>query len=320
MTFYDEEEKTSGGSGSKSISKIAKNAPRFLGTVYNQSHATISIINNIHNKLLLAYDNLRGGQSRVSNGPHRPYIPFACRRRVFDSLHGLGHPGVERTRQMIASKVVWPSLRQDVSKWARECLPCQRAKVTKHTVPPIGEFEVPGRRFQHINIDLVTLPVSNGFRYLFTAVDRFTRWPIAIPLVDISTESVVDAFAYGWVQHFGVPTTVTSDRGAQFTSAIFRQLAQIWGIQTITTAPYHPEANGLVERFHRRLKEALIALGDETPEQWFWKLPLVMLSIRTTLKPDIGASPADLVYGEGLAVPGETLPSNPSTEAQLLRQ
>ena len=256
----------------------------------------------------------------LSNGPARPYIPFACRRKVFDRFHGLGHPGVERTRQMIAAKVVWPSMRQDVGKWAKECLACQQSKVTKHTVPPIGDFVVPDRRFQHINIDLVTLPRSNGFKYLLTAVDRFTRWPMAVPLVDMSTESVVDALAFGWIQHFGVPSTITSDQGAQFTSDMFKQLTQTWGIKVITTTPYHPEANGLVERFHRRLKEALIALGTENPHEWFWRLPCVMLSIRTTLKPDVGASPAELVYGKGLAVPGELLPANPSADSQLLRQ
>ena len=255
-----------------------------------------------------------------SNGPARPFIPFSLRRKVFDSFHGLGHPGVEMTRKMVTAKVVWPSIRQDVTKWARECLACQQAKVVRHTVPPIGDFEVPNRRFEHINIDLVTLPLSNGFKYLFTAVDRFTRWPVAVPLVDMSVQSVVDAFAYGWVQQFGVPSTVTSDRGSQFTSQVFTQLANIWGIKVITTTPYHPEANGLVERFHRRLKEALIALGAEWTDEWFWKLPCVMLAIRTTLKPDVGASPADLVYGEGLAVPGELLPSNPATDAELLRQ
>ena len=68
------------------------------------------------------------------------------------------------------------------------------------------------------------------------------------------------------------------------------------------------------------LKEALIALGHENPEEWFWRLPCALLAIRTTVKPDIGASPADLVFGEGLAVPGENLPSNPSDDAQLLHQ
>ena len=130
----------------------------------------------------------------LSNGPARPFIPLAFRRKVFDVFHGLGHPGVKRTRQAIAEKVVWPSMRADVSKWARECLACQQAKITKHTIPPIGDFTVPNKRFDHINIDLVTLPPSNGFRYLLTIVDRFTRWPVAVPLVDMSTQSVLDGF------------------------------------------------------------------------------------------------------------------------------
>ena len=256
----------------------------------------------------------------TSNGPARPYIPSAFRRQIFDILHGLGHPGVERTRQMVQAKVVWPNMRSDVSRWARECLQCQQAKVTRHVVPPIGEFEVPNRRFEHVNVDLVTLPLSNGFRYLLTAVDRLSRWPVAVPIVDISAQSVADAFTHGWIQHYGIPATITTDRGSQFSSDIFQQLTRTWGIRALMTAPYHPEANGLVERFHRRLKESLIALGADEPNEWYWRLPCAMLSIRTTLKPDVGASPADLVYGEGLAVPGEALPANPSTDAQLARQ
>ena len=256
----------------------------------------------------------------TSNGPYRPYIPFPSRRRIFDLIHGLGHPGVERTRQTMCAKFVWPSIREDSSRWARECLPCQQAKVTRHVTPPIGTFEVPTRRFEHINMDIVTLPLSNGFKYLLTAVDRFTRWPIAVPMSDMTAESVVDAFSHGWVQTFGCPSTITTDRGAQFSSDIFKKLAKTWGIKLIMTTPYHPEANGLVERLHRRLKEALIALGAESPSEWFWRLPCVLLAIRTTLKPDLGASPADLVFGEGLAVPGASLPSVSASDTQLARQ
>ena len=256
----------------------------------------------------------------ISNGPARPFISFAARSKVFDCFHGLGHPGVERTRQMISEKVVWPSMRTDVTKWARECLSCQQAKVTRHTISPISEFTVPNKRFSHIHMDLVSMPPSNGFRYLLTIVDRFTRWPVAIPLADITTQSVLDGFAFGWLQSYGVPATVTTDRGTQFTSALFQQMTATWGIKTIHTTAFHPEANRLVERFHRSLKEALLATDVDQPEEWFWRLPCVMLAIRTTLKPDVGASPSDLVYGEGLAVPGELLPPNPSTEPQLARQ
>ena len=243
----------------------------------------------------------------MSNGPARPWVPLSWRRKVFDAIHGLGHPGVEMTRKAVAAKFVWPTMRQDVSRWARDCLECQRAKVLRHVVPPIGEFTMPNRRFEHINLDLVSMPTSNGCKYLLTIVDRFTRWPAAIPIRDMTTETIMDAFAHNWVANFGVPGSVTTDRGTQFLSSLWTQLMQVWGIKTHTTTPYHPEANGLVERFHRRMKESLLALGAEEPEKWFWKLPCTMLAIHTTLKPDLGASPADLVYGEGLSVPGTLL-------------
>ena len=256
----------------------------------------------------------------VSNGPARPFVPLAWRRRVFEAIHNLGHPGVDRTRQAVAAKFVWPSLRQDVSRWARECLPCQQSKVRRHVIPPIGHFEVPTKRFQHWNVDIVTMPESNGFKYLLTAVDRLSRWPLAVPLHDATAASVIDAFSHGLIATYGVPESITTDNGVQFTSAIWRQLMEVWGINSHFTTPYHPASNGLVERFHRRLRESLNALGTAEPNLWYWKLPCSLLSIRTTLKPDVGASPADLVYGEGLAVPGELVVSSPIPDNEVTAQ
>ena len=256
----------------------------------------------------------------VSNGPARPFVPFSWRKRIFDLMHGLGHPGVERTRQTVSEKFVWPSLRADVTKWARECLHCQRAKVLRHVAPPIGDFQVPNKRFEHLNLDLVTLTPSNGYKYLLTIVDRFSRWPVAIPIKDMTVETILDAFAHGWVATFGVPSSITTDRGSQFLSAAWAQLMNMWGIKAHTTTAYHPEANGLVERLHRRLREALLACSQDHPEQWFWKLPSVMLSLRTTLKPDLGASPAEMLFGEPIAIPGTLLSNAPSDDEQLHQQ
>ena len=75
----------------------------------------------------------------------------------------------------------------------------------------------------------------------------------------------------------------------------------------------------MVERLHRRLKESLIALGHDSPRDWYWRLPCSLLALRTTLKPDIGASPADLVFGEGLMVPGTLLPSEPPSDDEQAR-
>ena len=257
----------------------------------------------------------------VSNGNPRPFVPFSWRRRIFDAVHGLGHPGVHRTQQTITDRFVWPSIRSDTNRWARECIACQQAKVTRHIVPPIGNFEIPSQRFTHLNMDLVTLTSSNNFSHLLTIVDRFTRWPVAIPIADITAETVADAFAHGWVATYGVPAAITTDRGSQFSSSIWTQLMSQWGIKSLMTTAYHPEANGLVERLHRRLKEALLALSKDHPVEWYWKLPLALLAIRTTLKPDIGASPADLVFGDALALPGDVVQTaDPADEQSRQRQ
>ena len=118
---------------------------------------------------------------------------------MFKALHVLRHPGIQRTREVVASKFVWPSMNADVVKWARQCCSCQRSKVARHTVPPIGEFQVPACRFTYIYADLVTLPTSNGFSHLLTVVDRFTRWPSAILIQDILAEKVVDTLAQNWI-------------------------------------------------------------------------------------------------------------------------
>merc|ERR1711911_49378 len=256
----------------------------------------------------------------ISNGPARPFVPAAWRRKIFDVVHGLGHPGVERTRQAIRQKFVWPNMKQDVSRWARECVPCQRAKITRHTSPPIQNFELPQRRFSHIHADLVAMPMSNGYNHLLTIVDRFTRWPTAIPVKDIAADTVIDALTHNWISTYGVPETITTDRGSQFTSRIWTQLLQVWGIRHNTTTAYHPQSNGLVERLHRRLKESLMALCRDERENWYWRLPMTLLALRTTIKPDVGASPSDLVYGEGISIPGQLAGPPQLNDADLLRQ
>ena len=221
---------------------------------------------------------------------------------------------------MVRDKFVWPSLRADVSRWARNCAHCQRAKIGRNVVPPIRDFVVPDRHFAHIHADIVMMPESAGFKYLLTMIDRFTRWPAAVPLKDITTETVINGLAHGWISAHGIPQTITTDRGSQFTSEVWAQLLSTWGINHSTTTAYHPEANGMVERLHRRLKESLMALCGNERSEWYWKLPMTLLAIRTTLKPDIGASPSDLVYGEGLAVPGDLLPSYPDNEDNLQQE
>ena len=259
----------------------------------------------------------------TSMGSPRPLVPGVMRREVFDIVHGLSHPGTRATVRIMNSKFVWHGIAKDVRTWARACVACQTAKVHRHNKAPLQKVEKASARFAHVHIDVVgPLPVSKGHTHLLTVVDRFTRWPEAIPLSSTDTAAVGNAFAMHWIARFGVPTDITSDRGAQFTSDVWSALSESLGAKLHHTTAYHPQSNGLVERFHRSLKAALKA--RLTTPSWMDELPWVMLGLRTAPKEDLGASVAEMVYGAPLTVPGTFVGPASSTEAaehlQRMRQ
>ena len=200
-----------------------------------------------------------------------------------------------------------------MAKWTRTCIPCQQAKVSRHTRAPLSQFQSPAKRFEHIHVDVVgPLPTSRGFKHILTIVDRYTRWPEAIPVSDTTALTLARALIYNWISRFGTPTHITSDRGAQFTSSLWSQLSTLLGSELHHTTAFHPQANGMVERFHRDLKSALRA--RLRGPNWIDDLPWVLLGLRTAPKEDLHSSSAELVYGTVLTVPGDFIaPSTPAT-------
>ena len=149
-------------------------------------------------------------------------------------------------------------MKKDIRAWVRECTVCQANKIHRHNFSKFKPYALPTARFQEITMDIVgPLPPPNGYKYLLTAIDRFTRFLNAVPMRDCTAQSVVEAFLYGYVACFGVPKVITTDRGAQFDSFLFAGLLQFFGCQRHRTTSYHPQSNGLVEKAHRRLKAAL---------------------------------------------------------------
>ena len=216
----------------------------------------------------------------TSLGRPRVLVPDGSRRRIFDAIHGLAHLSGKATLRIVAKSYVWSSMRRDVLKWARQCEACALSKITRHTKPPIQPIPVPEMRFSHVHVDIVgPFSLDQGYRYLLTVVDRTTRWPEAIPIADITADTVLQAFLSGWIARFGIAETVTTDRGTQFTSETWRTSLRRLGVSVTTTTAYHPQANGLVERFHRSLKNAL-RCAVRASTSWTRALPWVLLGLR----------------------------------------
>ena len=249
----------------------------------------------------------------------RIFIPFEFRKIIFDKLHNLHHPGVKASVKLISKSFIWPNLAKDVKNWSRSCENCQKNKVNKniHSLPHF--FPEVTEKFQHIHIDLTgPFPPCNGFKYLFTIIDRFSRWPEAIPLQTTKTEEIISALINHWIARFGVPKTITSDRGPQFTSQIWRGIADILGVDMNFTTPYHPQANGLIERFHRTLKASLLASTNGGLISWLDKLPWVLLGLRNSIKLDSNLSSAEVMFGKSINLPFQNIKSFDSNENKIL--
>jgi transposase InsO family protein len=139
-------------------------------------------------------------------------------------------------------------------------------------------------------MDLVgPLPTSpECFKYIFTIIDDSTRWLEAVPVKNMEATMAADALVTGWICRFGVPAAVTSDRGTQFTSAVWETLCMRLGIKHITTTAFHPCSKRTVERAHRQLKDTLLAC--QAANDWPERLPWVLLGLWVAPKGDSGIS------------------------------
>lgn len=137
--------------------------------------------------------------------------------------------------------------------------------------------------------------------YCLTCIDSYTSWPEVFPIPDIKTDTIAEVFYSGWVARFGVPNKIITDQGRQFKSSLITSLTNLLGIHRARTTPYHPQTNGKIERFHRTLKQSIKA---HDRSDWTTILPTILLGLRCVLK-DSNVSPAYLVYGTSIRMPGE---------------
>ena len=238
----------------------------------------------------------------------RIVVPESYRNEILRVAHSIplsGHMGSKKTFSRISPYFFWPGLRSDVNNYCATCPQCQMvARKMKSQRAPLQPTEIVTEPFKKIAIDIVgELPRSTtGHRYILTIVDYATRYPAAIPLRSVTSKAVADAL----VQYFcmvGIPGELVSDQGSNFVGKLMTQLYEQLGICKIKTSVYHPEANGLVERFNGTLKCMLKKFVAERVQTWDKYLPYLLFAYREVPNESTGYSPFELLYGRSVRGP-----------------
>ena len=189
----------------------------------------------------------------------------------------------------------WVGMAQAVSQYCAHCVVCQQAKLPAPTPAPLTNVLI-GGPWQMLAADILEVPVSRHHnRYLLVVMDYFTKWAEAIPLKDQTAASISEAVIKICCS-FGVPDILHSDQGRNFESHLFHQVLSAFGIQKSRTTAYHPQGDGMVERFNRSLFQ-LLRCYTETEDDWEQFLPMVMYAYRTAKHSSTNISPFELMFG-----------------------
>ena len=230
-------------------------------------------------------------------------IPNNLRRIVLELAHESslsGHFSHRKTCAKISMLYFWPGMTSDIYNFCRSCDVCQRfsakGRLKKAEMVKMPVISVP---FEKVAIDLVG-PIqprsSSGCSYVLTLVDYATSFPEAMPLKSITSIDIAEALVTIF-SRVGIPKVIVSDRGPQFISDLMGKVYEMVGVKPIFTSPYHPMANGKIERQHSILKSILKKLCYLQPKEWDRYLPCALFAMREIPTDSKGFSPFELLYG-----------------------
>ena len=159
-------------------------------------------------------------------------------------------------------------------------------------------------------MDIVShLPCSRrGHRYVLVVCDYATRYPEAIAMRTIDAERVAEELVQMFAR-VGIPQEILTDQGTNFTSQLLAQVYRLLQVIGLRTSPYHPQTDGMVERFNATLKEMLRKSASEDGKDWDQLLPYLLFAYREVPQESTGFSPFELLYGRDVRGPLDILKS-----------
>lgn len=232
------------------------------------------------------------------NGNHPPLkaiLDPQQRTRILEAAHEhLGHRGEHAVMHTVKERFYWPSMWNDVRHHVRSCHQCQ-IRSTYQVRRPIT-ISAPTKIFARIYLDCMYMPVGRGFRYLIAARDDMSGAAEGRALRSLTAKAVAQFFWEQILCRYGAVFQVTTDNGPEVKEA-FTKLMNRYGISQIKISPYNSRANGVVERGHFTIREAIMKTCQHNPQHWPDYVSHAFFADRVTVRRQTGYSPYYLLYG-----------------------
>ena len=192
----------------------------------------------------------------------------------------------------------------DVGDWLRNCTTCLKRKSPAGRHHPLDNIPT-GHRWDRIAMDILDVcdPTPDGFCYILVIADYFSKWTEAFPIKNKCADTVAEVLVDKIILRFGMPLVMHSDQGREFENGLMKSLCTLLGCVKTRTAPYHPESDGMVERFNRTCLMMLSMFVNDRRDNWHELLPFVMHAYRTSVHESTGYSPYRLMMGEECSLP-----------------
>jgi hypothetical protein len=243
-------------------------------------------------------------------------LPKCLQEDVVTALHDqAGHMGAEKTQESVRFRFFWPKMSAMVRKWCEGCRRCALRKQATVKAPLVSiKTTAP---LQLVAMDYLTLERSSGgYENVLVITDHFTKVAMAVPTRDQTAVTTAKALWSKFILYHGVPVRIHSDRGANFESATIQELCKLYGMSKSRTTPYHPEGNGLCERFNRTLLNLIGTMEAEKKHHWAEYLPELCFYYNNTVHSSTGYTPHYLMYGRHGRLPLDLVMGLPDQQGE----
>ncbi|KAG1933728.1 interleukin-1 receptor accessory protein-like 1-A [Pimephales promelas] len=231
-------------------------------------------------------------------------VPEQEAQKLWQQYHeSLGHQGAEKVWSVLRRRFFWPSMLRSVETWTAACPRCLRQKPGPGLRAPLVPIPT-SYPFEVLGIDYLSLGrPGDPFPYILVMTDLFSKYAFAVPTKEQSATTTAKALYSAVIQVVGCPERILSDRGGAFQSAVMEQLCQLYGCKQSRTTPYHPQGNGVCERFNQTLLSLLSSLSEADQNHWPQSLPALLQAYNNTTHSSTGMTPHFIVFGRHARLP-----------------